>query len=331
MDPRPITSFLSRALLILPLAWLAVACEKENAGDALDPGTLDRWITYNSTNGLGNDFVWDLCEDDQGNIWAGTGGGGARKFNGQSWRGYTTDNGMLSNSVYAVTQDVDGNVWFGTGGGLNILIGEVVYYSMDIIGIPVTALFEDSHRRMWVGTYGYGIFVYFNGAFYNQYFEDSTDYNYVNSITESGSGLIWFGTEGAAINFDGNDFYIVDSRSGMNNRDITHILEDSWDQLWFCSYYGKFVSRYDGNGFEEVYLYNGYNIAGTFSMEEDLNHNLWFVSGAGGITRYNGIEMIPVKPPEGYEDESFNCSLADRNGNLWFGGIKHGVHLYINK
>jgi ligand-binding sensor domain-containing protein len=331
MRQPPLTRFLQYSMLIILPAWLAVSCEDQDAKDALDPSSLDRWVSYNSLNGLGDNFIWDIYEDDQENIWAGTGGAGVRRYDGQRWTAYTTDDGMLSNSVYAVAQDSDGYMWFGTGGGLNFLIGGEVYYNESFVDIPITALFEDSHRRMWVGTYGYGIYVYYNGSFYSTYFTDSADYNYINSITEASSGLIWFGTEGAAIDFNGNDFFIVDSRNGLNSRDITHIQEDSWGQLWFCSFYSKFISRYDGKNFEEIYLYHGYNIAGAFSIMEDLNHDLWFVSAAGGIIRYNGIEMIPVKTPAGYEDESFNCSAMDQNGNLWFGGLKHGILVYINK
>jgi ligand-binding sensor domain-containing protein len=328
---NPLLTRIRNSMAILLLACITVACEDESARDALDPGTLGRWITYNAGSGLGDNFIWNIYEDSQGNIWTGTNDAGVRTFNGTNWSGYTTNSGMLSNTVYAVVQDADGDMWFGTGGGLNFLIDGLVYYNENFLDVPITALYEDSHRRMWMGTYGAGIYMYFNGSFYEAYFAGRKEYNYINSITEDKSGLIWFGTEGAAIDFDGNDFFIVDSTYGLHNQDITFILEDSWDQLWFCSFHNKFISRYDGKNFEEIYLYHGYNIAGTLSMAEDLDHNLWFVTAAGGIIKYNGIEMIPVKTPLSHQDESFSCSLADRNGNLWFGGLKHGILVYINE
>jgi ligand-binding sensor domain-containing protein len=313
------------------IAGFFAACEKENAGDAIDPGTLGRWTTHGATGGLGDNFIWTIYEDSEGNIWAGTGDAGARKYDGKGWRGYTTMNGMLSDNVYSISQDADGDMWFGTAGGLNLLIDGVVYYNENFNGMHITALFYDSQNRLWIGTYGDGLFMFDGNAFYPAYFTDLEEYNYINSITEDGNGLIWFATEAAAIYFYSTNFYIVDSTSGMYSTDITYILEDSWDYLWFCNFYGEFLTRYDGKSFEKIYLYHGFELAGTFSMTEDLNNNLWFVTAAGGIMKYNGLEMVPVKLPETHRDESFNCSLTDSKGNLWFGGFRHGILVYHNE
>ncbi len=320
-------------LAIFPVLALCLfsGCENDGAGDALDPGEIGQWIAYGPGSGLGDDFVWNIYEDGQGNIWAGTGDAGARRFDGSRWTAYTTSQGMLSNSVYSVCQDADGDMWFGTGGGLNFLIGGQVYYHEYFLDIPITALFMDSRDRMWMGTYGDGIYVYLDCSYYHPaYFTENEGYNYINSITEDTGGRIWFATEAAAIYFDGQDFYIVDTTAGLYSNDITFIMEDSWGDIWFCGFYGRFLTRYDGLDFEKIYLYHGYNISGTFAMAEDLDHNLWFMNAAGGIVKYNGIEMIPVKVPESHADESFSCGMADSRGNLWLGGMKRGILVCLN-
>lgn len=318
------------AIVLLAILWLAVACENKGVEDALNPGTLDTWVTHDASTGLGDNFIWTIFEDSRGNIWAGTGEAGVRMYDGISWSSYTTSDGLLSDAVLAVGEDLEGDMWFGTGGGLNFLIDGEVWYNPNFEGITITALYNDSRNRMWMGTYGSGIYVYDDGSFYPAYFTDNDGYNYINSIMEDKDGFIWFGTDSAALYFNGVDFYIVDTTAGLYSTDIMFIYQDSWDYLWFCTFYGEFLSRYDGSRFEKIYLYHGKVLAGTFTMTEDLDNNLWFATVGGGIMKSNGIQMIPMELPASHRDESFNCSITDRNGNLWFGGFRHGILVYIS-
>ena len=52
--------------------------------------------------------------DTQDNIWAGTWGGGAARWDGKAWRNLTTRDGLAGNIVYSVAQDREGRIWVGT-------------------------------------------------------------------------------------------------------------------------------------------------------------------------------------------------------------------------
>ena len=61
-----------------------------------------------------------------GNLWFGTNGGGASKYDGKSFITYSTSaQGLASNIIWCITQDHAGNLWFGTeGSGVSKFDGE---------------------------------------------------------------------------------------------------------------------------------------------------------------------------------------------------------------
>ncbi|GAB4258754.1 MAG: hypothetical protein Kow0079_15990 [Vicingaceae bacterium] len=114
---------------------------------------------YTRTDGLTFDYIYSLAEDNNNNLWIGT-GNGLNKFDGERfinynnvkafcnlyigsmafdnfgnlWMGtdqcvmhydgvdfksFTEDDGLNSNVVYSVVKDSDGNIWVGTNRGVN--------------------------------------------------------------------------------------------------------------------------------------------------------------------------------------------------------------------
>jgi ligand-binding sensor domain-containing protein len=303
--------------------------------DVLDPETLNKWEYYDQTNGLSDNFIWTIFQDQEGNIWAGTNGGGVNMFDGVVWNRYTINNGLASNTVYAVAQDKDGDMWFGTEGGLNILIGEYMYVFDSIEGdpfLPVTLL-HDSQQRMWAGTPGNGIVV-FTGENYiplSITFTANEKFNTVNALAEDNSGTIWIATEGGAIFYKNDEFDLYDSTSGLYSNEVSFIMQDSWGDIWFATLNGEYLTRYDGTNSEHIYMYNGYTTAFVFSMAEDHKSNIWFASGNAGIINFNGIEMYSIKIADRYKEDSFLCNMVDKNGNIWFGTMKNGIAVYISE
>jgi len=51
-------------------------------------------------------------QDKDGNLWFGTDGDGAYKFDGKSFTHYTTKDGLCSNNVTSIKEDQQGRIWF---------------------------------------------------------------------------------------------------------------------------------------------------------------------------------------------------------------------------
>ncbi|MEY4755017.1 MAG: hypothetical protein RJA44_2692 [Pseudomonadota bacterium] len=62
-------------------------------------------------------FSIHVTPDDQ--VWAGTWGGGAARFDGERWHNLSRRDGLAGNIVYAIVQHADGALWFGTDQGVS--------------------------------------------------------------------------------------------------------------------------------------------------------------------------------------------------------------------
>lgn len=75
-------------------------------------------LTYNPN------YVFSIVATPEGEIWAGTWGGGAGRFDGSKWVNYTTRDGLAGNVVYAMARDEAGRMWFGTDRGVSRFDGK---------------------------------------------------------------------------------------------------------------------------------------------------------------------------------------------------------------
>ncbi|MDQ3048675.1 MAG: hypothetical protein M3R27_14090, partial [Bacteroidota bacterium] len=67
--------------------------------------------------GMNSSYVRSILEDKSGNLWFGTDGGGASKYDGKTFTHYTDKEGLGNNTVWSIIEDRNGNLWFGTNGG----------------------------------------------------------------------------------------------------------------------------------------------------------------------------------------------------------------------
>jgi ligand-binding sensor domain-containing protein len=94
-----------------------------------------------------------VAADDQ--VWAGTWGGGASRFDGKAWHNLTSADGLAGNVVYSLAQDKDGGMWFGTDHGLSYFDGkhwQTFNRENGLLDNHVYALTVTPKGDVWVGT-----------------------------------------------------------------------------------------------------------------------------------------------------------------------------------
>jgi len=77
----------------------------------------ENWGLYSTDDGLVNNDVISMAEEEDGGLWFGT-FGGVSHLEGSTWTSYTTEDGLLNDTVYSIALDLDGSVWFGTASGV---------------------------------------------------------------------------------------------------------------------------------------------------------------------------------------------------------------------
>ena len=109
------------------------------------------------------DLIFSLAEDPQGRIWAGTLGGGLRRWsvrNGtvQDTLHLTRQDGLASNIIFALAVAPDGALWAATDDGVsriidsNGVVGLTNFGSIDGLGVPARNVAVDAQGTAWVAT-----------------------------------------------------------------------------------------------------------------------------------------------------------------------------------
>ncbi|WP_049962711.1 HD domain-containing phosphohydrolase [Ruminococcus sp. HUN007] len=128
---------------------------------------------------------------------------------------YDNKNGLPTSEANAVLQTSDGFIWIGCYSGLIRYDGcnfERIKASTGVTS--VVSLFEDSQKRLWVGTNDSGAAVMENGEFRVYRHSDGMKSLSVRSVAEDNAGNVWLGTtrglsfvdpEGDLHNFESED------------------------------------------------------------------------------------------------------------------------------
>jgi ligand-binding sensor domain-containing protein/signal transduction histidine kinase len=264
------------------------------------------WTTITIQDGLVDNNVRSVFQDQEGVLWFGTGNGVSR-YDGNTWTTFTTKDGLADNQVQSIFQDREGVLWLSTMGGVSRYDGKT-----------------RSTRSTSSGQAGSG------QAWTTFTTEDGLASNQVSSMLQDREGQFWFGTVGGASRYDGKTFTIFTAKDGLANNTVQSILQDRNGYLWFSTLGGG-VSRYGGNTWTAFTTENGLLNDQVWAIFQDREGNLWFSDWSGGVSRYDGETFVAFTTQDGLPGNTVRAILQDREGNLWFGTVSGGVSRYDGK
>ena len=268
---------------------------------------------------LSNNFIKSIAEDDAGNLWVGTWGGGINRFSQESanFTRYThnpqKNNGLSDDFVNCLRTDKEGHLWIGTeSGGVNRLdlrTGDFISYRHDpaqsssLSNDNVTDLLEDSHHKIWVATLRGGL-------------------NLLDPATQTFTRFQ----------------HDRQNKSSLASDDLNRLLEDHNDNIWIGTSDAG-VDLFDPATLSFRHFRNdpknpnSLALDVVMSMTEDADGNLWIGTENGGLSIYNP-RTATFRTCE--QDDIDNYSLSnnsiysiyrDRHNNMWVGTYSGGVNL----
>lgn len=282
--------------------------------------------------GLTSSFIRSLLFDKWGNLWMGTVGGGAARYDGSSFINFTDRNGLTNNTVLCMIQDKKGRIWFGTeGGGACCYDGKVMWRLTKDEGMSdntILSICEDKAGNIWFGTNGGGICVY-NGTTITNYTEDTgLSNNSVRALFLDSKGNMWFGTNGWGAGFyDGKKFIRVGTGAGLNSKIVHAIIEDDKGNIWIATDDGG-VNIYNGKTIQYLTKEDGLSSDCVISLNKDGKGNILMGTYDGGLCTYDGNNITVFSTRQGLSNNYILSIREDASGNIWMGTYGGGVCLY---
>ncbi|MEM8679903.1 MAG: two-component regulator propeller domain-containing protein [Planctomycetota bacterium] len=163
--------------------------------------------------------------DQHGNLWFGTDGYGAFRFDGEQFQRFSQADGLCSNNVTGIVEDGQGNLWFScmqsfkpqqTGdGGVCRWDGQTFTTFPQVDGLSendIYTIYMDREGMVWLGATGHGVYRYNGDEFQLFPKTDRMDLTYslgLQAALEDTNGTLWLGFSGGLFRWDGSQIVNV--------------------------------------------------------------------------------------------------------------------------
>lgn len=217
---------------------------------------------------INSNSIWELYQDSQGRIWAGTFNKGVSLYDNKFKKFHEIINlprtkNLFSRAISSIIEDDSNNLWIGLDGGgietYNLKTKKTQKINTKEIGDykglnsdDIVSIFLDSKKNIWVGSWGGGIHFLKKGTkeFINYTIKNTNGAlvsDRILSFSEDSKGRIWIGTfeKGLAyFNPQKNTFSHCNNKAfesyKVSYNQIRQLTLDEYDNIWLASVVGLF-------------------------------------------------------------------------------------------
>lgn len=186
----------------------------------------------------------------------------------------------------------------------------------------VTCMWEDRHRRLWIGTVSQGLFCYTAGQF-NQIVPMTS---IVSCLLEDGQDNLWVGTHGGGlVRVRQRQFFVCDLSSGLRNEFVRSLAQDQAGRVWLVTTEGGLGWWQDGT-WHALERANGWPRRDAFCVCPARDGGVWVSTPRRGLWRCSegGAREQPLRA-NALKEPAVDL-LEDRQGRLWMVTDSSGVY-----
>jgi signal transduction histidine kinase/ligand-binding sensor domain-containing protein/DNA-binding response OmpR family regulator len=329
--------------------------------------SLDQFSRYTWLNRqgiVGDQYIRDICGDNQGKLWLGTIDGVtildlATKTTSRFLPKKKRDGQQLPETIFCLFNDHANRIWIGTSNGLHLFdtstggFQTFAHSNSDknsIISDRVNAVTQSADGRIWIATFD-GLSCLsadlktFKNFKYSATDTETLSGNLVYSVAIADNDQLWIGTEGGLDIMDmhtgGITRFKHDDREAfsINSKSIRCLYLDKCGIYWLGTYEGG-INKYDknltlfnlkqNNGYDPKSLSNPV----VTSFVESANGEIYVGTDGGGLNLFNIktrlFTHLDIKPKEKINSAGVPilCMALDSREQLWIGTFQNGIFIY---
>ena len=258
-----------------------------------------------------------LCEDFEGNIWAGVESHGLYRLRRKKVTTHSTADGLPTDALTTIGEDSTGRIWLGTW-GKGLFVSDNGSTNFQRVGssalATVTAFLERRDSSLWLGTYHGPSYRFMETQFVAQ---PRIDFG-ARAFYEDREGALWIGTVRHGVErHRGEEVTRFTTRNGLASDLVRCLAQDVSGDMWVGTARGLYrISNGRITPFRGEETLARQAILGLYA---DKQGAIWAGTAGGGLVRYhsNGLQTITVR--HGLASDWIEQILEDDDGNVWLG------------
>ncbi len=231
--------------------------------------------------------------------------------------------------IRSIRFDSKKNLWVGTwDAGLYRISNDTITRFGKNEGLTVEGVYctlEDREGNIWVGTDGAGAARFGMQTFTSISEQNGLPSNMILSICKTRKGEWWFGHDNGATYFDGKKYTFFNSKNGLTDEKVWHIMEDRDGNIWLTTY-GSGVFKYSNGHFSNYNDKNGLTGNNSRAVFQDSKGRIWIGTGTG-LNLMQGNTFRQFTLADGLLSLRILNIFEDSKHRIWIGTSTGGVAL----
>jgi ligand-binding sensor domain-containing protein len=292
--------------------------------------------TYTLNDGLINNYVFCIKEDEEHILWIGTNSGISR-YNGIEFKNYQPASDSTQVWIQDIAIDKKGRKWLATNSGVMFLDKQQVFTNVtDLLKekrTVVNAIHVDEDGNIWYGD-GDGLYkiTETNGSFFSEYYGKEKGFrtNSITSIKADKNGTLWIGTYGDGVyHYSNKKFQRIDPHAELYKQTVLDIYFDNHDNVWLATLSSGMVQySLAAKTFNWLTETEGLSNNHVQSILQDKSGNYWFGTSGGGVCNYFGKQFTQYDKSSGLGGNFIYSIFRDSKQRLWIGTSDKGLSVF---